>query len=116
MVGLMTKPELTEEMENDIRHFIEKCDNLNDNDKRELLRSILAKHLHLEGAEFNLTKFNFINIMSKSTKNFVDLAVKTRIQDKELTPAQLPTYCIINATIDELRKEKILKKPVKFKS
>ena len=106
---------LKEELERDIKDFVDKIDKMNDNDKLEALRNLFIKHLHLEEAEHFMNKFNFNAILASAKSHFVDLSNATHIDESKLTPEQLPNYCVMLATIGELRKEKVLHKVVKFK-
>lgn len=107
--------ELTEEMERDIKDYLDKIDNMNENDKRDALRLLFVKHLHLENSEFLLGKYEFNCIISNAKTNFVNQSTHVTVEGKDIQQEHKRIICIAQAVIGELRKLKVLHKVVKFK-
>lgn len=118
----MTK--LPDEVEQDIVNFMKKLENMRDLDIKEALRLMLAKHLQIMDADFLLTKHNLYNIISNAKSNFVKLPSivyldglenkNQLIQGPTGDDDQLRIISIVQAVVGELRREKVLGRPVKF--
>lgn len=118
----MTK--LPDEAEQDITNFMKKLDNMKDCDIKNALRMMLGKYLQIMDSDFLLTKHNLQNIISEAKSNFVNLPSEVYLDGLEnkhkLTQGttrddnQLRIVSITQAVLGELRKEKILGRPVKF--
>lgn len=116
--------ELPEEVEQDITHFMKKLENMADKDIKETLRLMFAKHLQISNSDFLLTGNNLHNIISNAKDFFVKLPTVVYLdglEDKNRLDQgifkhddQLRIISIAEAVIGELRRTKILGRPVKF--
>ncbi len=112
------------EAELDIINFMKKFEHMRDEDIKNVLRLMLAKYLQIVDSDFMLTRHNLHNIINDAKSNFTQLPSEVYLDGLEnkhkLTQgnsrgdSELRTIAITQAVLGELRKEKVLGRPVKF--
>lgn len=107
---------LKEQIEFDIMSFFTQIESQNSVDKKETLRLLLAKYVHLTSAEFLMSKADLDSIitlakMQMASKTFPVFIgpLKKRVQEQEQA-----NLCVIESTISFLNKNSILKQLPKF--
>lgn len=115
---------LPSEVEQDIKHFLKQIEHLSDVDACNTLELLIAKYLNFTESDFLLTKSNLCSIISTAKSNYTTLPTQVYLDGLEnknlltqngyLGTDELRIISIVQATIGELRKEKILGRPVKF--
>lgn len=106
---------ISDELDYEIKEYLEKIDNMSYNDKLDALRNLFIKHLQLENSEFILNKYNLNSIESSSKREFTEMPTKLILKGTLVSPEKRKILAIIQATIGELRHIKTLRKVVKFK-
>ena len=107
---------ISEELDREIKAFLEKSDNMNSQDKLDALRNLFVKHMQLEESCYIMDNHNLFNIVSGAKNVFAnDLPTTVSIQGKKVQYEEKRIISVISATIGELRRIKTLRKVVKFK-
>ncbi len=115
---------LPDEAEQDILNFMKKLDNLRDQDIKQALRLMIAKYLQITESDYMLTRHNLHDIINGAKTNYINLPVevyldglqeKHKIKQGRLAEEdELRIISITQAVVCELRKQKVLGRPVKF--
>lgn len=100
-----------EQVERDISDYLDKEQNLSENDKRKYLRALFEKHFEFEKLDYMLNYHDFFSIISNAKVNYNN--VKPEISGRQLYPSETPQAAIIEAVIMHLNGKGILKKLVK---
>jgi hypothetical protein len=107
---------LKEQLEVDIKRFLENIENQNENDKLQTLRNLFDKYLHLNTSDYLMDHSDLFSIISSSKKKFSEenVPVKLGSNKRVVNQQDLPNLFIIEATIGHLKKKDCLKKMAKF--
>lgn len=107
---------LKEQIEVDIKRFLENIDSQSRNDKTESLRTLLDKYLHLSTCDYMMDYHDLRSIVSNANSKFQNSSLPIHIGNKKQKVRQedFGNYCVIEATITHLNKNDCLKKLAKF--
>ena len=104
------------QIEIEINEAITNMETQTTNDKRETLRNIIDKYVHLSTAEHLLDDHDLREIISGAKTLFANKSMPTCMGDsiRKTAPADEANVCVIEATISALNKRDCLKKLPKF--
>jgi hypothetical protein len=107
---------LKEQIEVDIKRFLENIDSQSANDKVGSLRTLLDKYLHLTTCDYMMDYHDFRTIISGANSKFQHSSLPVHIGKKKQQVRQedFGNFCVIEATISHLNKNDCLKKLAKF--
>lgn len=107
---------LKEQLEVDIKRFLENIENQNENDKLQTLRNLFDKYLHLSTSDYLMDHSDLFSIISSAKKKFSEENVPIKIGSSKRTVSQqdLPNFFVIEATVGHLNRKGCLKKLAKF--
>lgn len=107
---------LEEQLEVDIRRFIENIENQSQNAKVETLRNLFDKYLHLNTTDYMMDTHDLQSIIGSAKGKFSNDTFPIFLGEKKRKVSQhdLPNLCVIEATIGHLKKNGCLKKLPKF--
>jgi hypothetical protein len=101
-----------EQVERDISDYLEKEENLTENDKRKYLRALFEKHFEFDKLDHLLNYHDFHDIISMAKTNYNN--VKLEISGRQLYPSEVSQVAIIEAVATHLNAKGILRKIVKI--
>ena len=103
-------------LDSDIINFFEHIDNQNVNDRRQTLRQLMDKYIHLTKAELLMDKHDLEVIISNAKTLMAQSAFpvslgnsKRRVHENEQV-----ALCLIESTVSHLNKKDCLKRLPKF--
>jgi hypothetical protein len=101
----------------DVLDFLNSTEKMPYNDKVEMLSNLLKKYVILEKSGLSMSKRDLLDIVSQSKLNFSEIPMPVEIEGSDIPVNQmdLPTLCVVEATIAFLNKNDCLKKLPKFK-
>lgn len=107
---------LKEQLDVDIRRFIENIENQSQNDKVQTLRDLFDKYLHLNTSDYMMDSYDLNTIISNAKNKFANDTFPIYLGSKKRLVSQhdLPNLCVIEATVGHLKKNGCLKKMPKF--
>lgn len=103
-----------EQIESELRQYIEDAQNLSRGDRFTHLMAIFKKHFEMEKTEHQLTMGDFHDIVSYAKSQYVHTTLPMRISKREIYPSEVANVLMIEAVIAHLNKFKILKRLVKI--
>lgn len=101
-----------EQVFREISDYLEKADNLTDNDKRKYLMALFEKHFEFEKLDHLLNYHDFHDIISNAKANYNN--VKLELSGRQLYPSEVPQVAIIEAVAMHLNGKGLLRKLVKI--
>jgi hypothetical protein len=105
---------LPEELLNDISLFLIRVDELTHSDRKDLLLTMLKKHLLLDKSELILSKYDYDMMISKAKTDFSENAVPTSISGKSIDHKDSINVLLIESVINVLNSKGALKRLPKF--
>jgi hypothetical protein len=107
---------LKEQLDVDILRFLENIETQNHSDKIQTLRHLFDKYLHLNKAELLLDIHDLSTISNNAKNLFASQTMPVSIGSNKrlVNPADLPSLCIVEATISLLNKKDCLKRVPRF--
>jgi hypothetical protein len=106
--------ELSDDLLQDIGLFLTKIDELRHSDRKELLITMLRKHLVITKSELVLTKYDFDMMISAAKQNFSTQAVPQSIGNKAIDQSEARNLLIIEGAITVLNNKGALNRLPKF--
>ena len=103
-----------QEIERDIREYIEKEPNLRREDRLSYLISIFNKRLELTKLDYVVNHHDYINILNQAKNFYIKMRLPVRLSRKELLASEAVHIAMLETFISYLNKNNILKKLVKF--
>lgn len=103
-----------EQIERELKAYLEEEDNLSKQDKFTYLKAIFDKHYTLEKMDHMIHIKDFNDIVSYAKSRFADTALPMRISDKEVHMSEAANALMIDSVIVYLNKMKLLKRLVKI--
>jgi hypothetical protein len=101
-----------EQVYREISDYLDKADNLTDNDKRKYLMALFEKHFEFEKLDHLLNYHDFHDIISNAKSNYNN--IKLEISGRQLYPSEVPQVAIIEAVAMHLNGKGLLRKIVKI--
>lgn len=101
-----------EQVDRDIADYLQKENNLTENDKRRYLRALFEKHFEFQQLDHLINYNDFHDIISNAKTNYNN--VKLEITGRQLYPSEIPQVAIIEAVVMHLNGKGILRKLVKI--
>lgn len=104
-----------QDMDLDIGLFLDKYNELTNEDRRTLLRVLFQKHVLLNQSELVLTKYDFDAVKSAAASLFSrDLMPPIKISKKEISGNDINLLALMEAMISVLNGKNALRRGVKF--
>lgn len=104
----------SQQIEKDIREYLEKEPNLRREDRLNYLTTIFNKHLDINKLEYVINYRDFVHIIGYAKSQMSNMKVPVRISNKLLEPNNVPHIALMDAFINYLNKNSLLKKFIKF--
>lgn len=104
--------DLKDELEVELKRFLEHIDNQSDDDRLAALKALFDKYLHLTTCDFKLDYYDFQNIINTAQSKFVNdkFPVHLGQQKKKVLDKELANLCLIEAAISYFHKNNCFKK------
>jgi len=104
------------ELEVDIKRFFEQIETQDSNDKKETLRLLMDKYIHLSKSNYIMDNHDLNTIMSNAKNLFVQKTFPAFLGKRKVQVSQgeQSNLCVIEATIGHLNKKDCLKRMPKF--
>lgn len=103
-----------QQIEKDLREYIEKEPNLSRNDRLSYLKTIFNKHLELDKLEHLVTSQDLFIIFSDATKHYIKTKLPLKVGKKVLEPHESVHMAVMESFIMYLNRMKLLRKLVNF--
>lgn len=103
-----------DQIEMELRQYIEDMPNLSRNDKFTYLKAIFEKHFAMEKMEHQLTRGDFHEIVSQAKSQFAGTTLPMRISKGEIYPSEVGNVLLIESVIGYLNRHNVLKRLVKI--
>lgn len=103
-----------QEIERDLKEYLEKEPNLRRADRYIYLKAIFDKHFSIHSMEHVVTSADFFEFMSVAKGGFSTQRMPVRISRKQLDASEAANISVIEAFISYLNRNKLLRKLVKF--
>ena len=103
-----------DEIEREIREYLEKEPNMWQSDKLPYLMLIIKKHFGLDKFEHMVNYHDLDMVISDAKGTYSQTTMPMSISRKELTPNQTTHTLVLEAFVNYLNKHKLLKKLAKF--
>lgn len=103
-----------QQIEKDIREYLEKEPNLRREDRLQYLRVLFDKHFSLNKLDHVVNYSDFQSIISGAKSAINNLNVPLTVTRKRIESYELANVAMIEAVVSYLNKNQLLKKQVKF--
>lgn len=103
-----------EEIERDLREYLDKEPNLRREDRLEYLTAIFNKRSELMKLPHVVNYYDYFNMLSGAKNLFIRMKLPVRITGKQLEPPDATHIATLETFIGYLNKNNLLKKLVKF--
>jgi hypothetical protein len=103
-----------QEIEREIRGYLEKEHNMRDSDKLDYLMAIMNKHFGLDKIDHMVNYFDFDHTVLNAKSVYAQTSMPMNLSGRELNPSQTNYVLVLEAFVGYLNKNKLLKKLVKF--
>ncbi|HXN74971.1 MAG TPA: hypothetical protein VN855_00580 [Candidatus Acidoferrum sp.] len=103
-----------EQIEKDLREYLNKEPNLSRADRLTYLQTIFHKHLEINKLEHLITYKDLFIIFSEAKTQYIKLKTPVRISKKALEPSEAVHIAAFEAFLLYLGRTKLLRKIVKF--
>lgn len=103
-----------EQIEQELRAYLETDKNLSSRDKFIHLKAIFDKHFAMEKTEHLLNIQDMRSIVDYAKGQFINTQLPMVISKKEIFPSEVPHILMIESTISHLNRVGILRKLAKF--
>jgi hypothetical protein len=103
-----------EQVEQELREYLDKEPNLRRQDKLVYLRAIFDKHLTLSKLEHELNYFDFHEILCGAKIAYSNLRLPMRISRKPIDGSEVPNVAMIESVMSYLNKHSLLKRLVRI--
>lgn len=103
-----------DEIERELRDYLEKEDNMRHSDKLSYLMVIINKHFGLDKIDHMVDHHDFDTFVSGAKSVYAQTSMPMNISGKELTPQNTNYVLVLEAFVGYLNRNKLLKRLVKF--
>lgn len=103
-----------QQIDRDLREYLEKEPNLNRSDRLLFLKTIFNKHLEVTKLDHIVNHMDFFNILSEAKRGYSRVKLPIALTRKQLEPNETPHVVLIESFVSYLLKMNLLKKIVKF--
>lgn len=102
------------QIEQELREFLMKEDNIRKSDKLPYLMAIINKHFELDKIDHMVNHYDMMLIISNAKSNFAGTTMPMSISRKEVHSTEVPHVLIFEAIVGYLNRNKLLKRLVKI--
>lgn len=103
-----------QQIERDLREYLEKADNLRNEDRFKYLKTIFEKHFGTEKLDHMIIRHDLFQIISTAKSVFSNMKPNPDLSGKPVDKCDIPNMAVIEAFISYLNKNNLLNKGVKF--
>jgi len=103
-----------QQIEKDLREYLEKEPNLSRADRLTYLQTIFHKHLEINKLDHVISQNDVFLIMADARQQYIRLKTPVKIGKKVLEPEEAVHIAVIEAFLLYLGRTKLLRKLVKF--
>jgi PhoPQ-activated pathogenicity-related protein len=103
-----------QQIEKDLREYLEKEPNLSRQDRIVYLQTIFHKHLEINKLEHLITKQDLFLIFSEASTHYTKMKTPVFVSKKALDPHESVHMAIMESFLSYLGRTKLLRKLVKF--
>lgn len=103
-----------QQIEKDLREYLDKEPNLSRTDRLSYLQTIFHKHLEIDKLDHIVTSQDLFIIFSDATKNYIKTKLPLVVGKKTLEPSQSVHMAVMESFIMYLNRMKLLRKLVRF--
>lgn len=103
-----------EQLDRELREYLEKEPNLKKEDRLNFLRGIVNKHLEFNNMDHMLNSNDIYDIVSNAKMIYTKFSLPLRISRKQVDPCDAPHVAMIESIVGYLNKTSLLKKLVKI--
>ena len=103
-----------QEIERELREYLEKEPNLRRDERLVYLRTIFNKHLEFGKLEHVVNAGDLFDIISGAKSNYTKAPLPMRISKRPIDSSELPHVAMIESFISYLNKMSLLRKVVRF--
>jgi hypothetical protein len=103
-----------EEIERELREYLEKESNMRHADKLPYLMTIVNKHFGLDKIDHIVNYYDLDQTISGAKSVYASTSMPMNISGRELTPAQTNYVLVLEAFMAYLNRNKLLKRLIKF--
>lgn len=103
-----------EQLDRELREYLEKEPNLRREDRLNYLKSIINKHLEFGKLEHVINNRDLFDIMSGAKAAYTNFRLPLKVTKKQVDSSELTSMAVIESALSYLNKMNLLKKLVKF--
>jgi hypothetical protein len=103
-----------QQIEKDLREYLEKEPNLRKADKLAYLQLLFMKHFGFNKLTHMINKRDLGDVISGAKQTYVNLPTNAAISGISVDKSELPNVAVIEAFINYLNRNSLLIKPIKF--
>jgi hypothetical protein len=104
----------SEQLDRELREYLEKEPNLARNERLIFLRSIFSKHLEFNKLEHVITNNDFINFINDSKVEYAKLKLPMKISKRSVDSSDTHHVAMVSAVLNYLNKNSLLRRLVRF--
>jgi hypothetical protein len=103
-----------DQLDRELRDYLEKEPNLARNERLLFLRGIFSKHLDFNKLEHVITSNDFTNLINDSKVEYTKLTLPMRISKRQVDSSDTPHVAMVNSILSYLNKNSLLRRLVRF--
>lgn len=103
-----------EEIERDLREYLQKEPNLRREDRLAYLTTIFHKRMELKKLEYVINHNDYFSVLGQAKNFYVKMTLPVRMSRKELLANDATHIAVLESFISYLNRNNLLKKLVKF--
>lgn len=103
-----------QEIERELREYLQKEPNLKREDRLEYLMSIVSKRIKINKLDHLINNSDYFKILSNAKSNYINMKLPVRISSKELEANDAIHVAVVESMLAYLNKNNLLKKFVRF--
>jgi hypothetical protein len=103
-----------DQLDRELREYLEKEPNLAINERLLFLRSIFSKHLDFNKLEHIINSADFTNIISISKVEYANLKLPMKLTKRQVDNTDYPHVAMINSVISYFNRHNLLRRSVRF--
>jgi hypothetical protein len=96
------------QVDRDLREFLEKEKNLHRQDKLDYLKALFAKYFALNKLNHVVNKNDLFGIISDSKRKYVEFNLPLQVSGRAVDPSELPAIAMIEALVSYLNRNHLL--------
>lgn len=104
----------SEQLDRELREYLEKEPNLARNERLLFLRSIFNKHLEFNKLEHVITSNDFFNLINNSKVEYAKLKLPVKISKRQVDSSEAPHVAMMNSVLSYLNQNDLLRRLVRF--